>query len=53
MGIPDIEAEHLTLALANAIPRVEVQLPDSTSSDSINWRGGKTGDSAPRGAPLQ
>jgi len=26
MGIPDIEAEHVTLALANAIPRVEVQL---------------------------
>jgi catechol 2,3-dioxygenase-like lactoylglutathione lyase family enzyme len=26
MGIPDIEAEHITLALANATPRVEVQL---------------------------
>lgn len=26
MGIPDIEAEHVTLALANATPRVEVQL---------------------------
>jgi catechol 2,3-dioxygenase-like lactoylglutathione lyase family enzyme len=26
MGIPGIEAEHVTLALANAIPRVEVQL---------------------------
>ena len=26
MGIPDIEAEHITLALTNAIPRVEVQL---------------------------
>jgi catechol 2,3-dioxygenase-like lactoylglutathione lyase family enzyme len=26
MGIPEIEAEHVTLALANAIPRVEVQL---------------------------
>jgi len=26
MGIADIEAEHVTLALANAIPRVEVQL---------------------------
>ena len=26
MGIPDIEAEHVTLALTNAIPRVEVQL---------------------------
>jgi catechol 2,3-dioxygenase-like lactoylglutathione lyase family enzyme len=26
MGIPGIEAEHVTLALANATPRVEVQL---------------------------
>jgi catechol 2,3-dioxygenase-like lactoylglutathione lyase family enzyme len=26
MGIPDIEAEHITLALTNAVPRVEVQL---------------------------
>ena len=26
MGIPDIEAEHVTLALVNAVPRVEVQL---------------------------
>ena len=26
MGIRDIEAEHVTLALANATPRVEVQL---------------------------
>lgn len=26
MGIADIEAEHVTLALANAVPRVEVQL---------------------------
>jgi catechol 2,3-dioxygenase-like lactoylglutathione lyase family enzyme len=26
MGIPDIEAEHITLTLANATPRVEVQL---------------------------
>ena len=26
MGIPGIEAEHMTLALANATPRVEVQL---------------------------
>ena len=26
MGIADIEAEHVTLALANATPRVEVQL---------------------------
>ena len=26
MGIPAIEAEHITLALANATPRVEVQL---------------------------
>ena len=26
MDIPDIEAEHVTLALVNAIPRVEVQL---------------------------
>jgi catechol 2,3-dioxygenase-like lactoylglutathione lyase family enzyme len=26
MGIPDIEAEHVTLALAHAVPRIEVQL---------------------------
>ena len=26
MGIPDIDAEHVTLALVNAVPRVEVQL---------------------------
>ena len=26
MGIADIEAEHVTLALAHAVPRVEVQL---------------------------
>lgn len=26
MGIPDIESQHVTLALANAAPRVEVQL---------------------------
>src|SRR5215468_589479 len=26
MGIPGIEAEHVTLALANATPHVEVQL---------------------------
>lgn len=26
MGVPDIEAEHVTLALANVTPRTEVQL---------------------------
>jgi catechol 2,3-dioxygenase-like lactoylglutathione lyase family enzyme len=26
MGIPDIEAEHVTLVLAHAVPRIEVQL---------------------------
>ena len=35
MGIPDIEAEHVTLALANAIPRVEVQLLRYRHSEPI------------------
>lgn len=40
MGVPDIEAEHITLALENASPRVEVQLlhylrPDALSDPQI------------------
>jgi catechol 2,3-dioxygenase-like lactoylglutathione lyase family enzyme len=40
MGIPGIEAEHVTLALADVVPRVEVQLlryrhPDPISDGDI------------------
>ena len=35
MGIPCIEAEHITLALANAAPRVEVQLLHYRHPESI------------------
>ena len=40
MGIPGLEAEHVTLALPDASPRMEVQLlkyrhPDSTSDPKI------------------
>jgi catechol 2,3-dioxygenase-like lactoylglutathione lyase family enzyme len=38
MGIPDIEAEHVTLALANATPRVEVQLLRYRHPDPIRDR---------------
>jgi catechol 2,3-dioxygenase-like lactoylglutathione lyase family enzyme len=38
MGIPGIEAEHITLALPNAIPRVEVQLLRYRHPDPI-WDG--------------
>jgi hypothetical protein len=38
MGIPDIEAEHVTLALGNAIPRVEVQLLRYRHPDPIRDR---------------
>jgi catechol 2,3-dioxygenase-like lactoylglutathione lyase family enzyme len=48
MGVPGIEAEHVTLVLANAMPRCEVQLlryhhPDATQDpdigrlDRIGW----------------
>ncbi len=41
MGIPGLEAEHVTLVLPDASPRMEVQLlkyrqPDSTSDPKIN-----------------
>jgi catechol 2,3-dioxygenase-like lactoylglutathione lyase family enzyme len=35
MGIPDIEAEHVTLALANATPRLEVQLLRYRHPDAV------------------
>jgi len=38
MGIPDIEAEHVTLALATATPRVEVQLLRYRHPDPIRDR---------------
>ena len=38
MGIPDIEAEHVTLALAGARPRVEVQLLRYRHPDPIRDR---------------
>lgn len=38
MDIPDIEAEHVTLALANATPHVEVQLLRYRHPDAIRDR---------------
>ena len=38
MGIRDIEAEHVTLALANATPRLEVQLLRYRHPDPIDDR---------------
>jgi catechol 2,3-dioxygenase-like lactoylglutathione lyase family enzyme len=48
MGVPGIEAEHVTLVLANAVPRCEVQLlkyrhpdptrdPDIERLDRLGW----------------
>ncbi|HEX4775228.1 MAG TPA: hypothetical protein VFW74_00510 [Acidimicrobiia bacterium] len=43
MGVPAIEAEHVTLVLAGAVPRAEVQLlayrrPDAVDTDPADLR---------------
>jgi hypothetical protein len=35
MGVPGIEAEHVTLALAGAVPRTEVQLLEYRKPDPV------------------